>query len=456
MHHTTPQRPHNDAREIAAVTPPGAVTNIPAMAGATHKYKVQYIRKQLSVYIDDNANPVYQASLDIAEIITLNATLGAFVGLTSSCVGTCDDVEVLDWHFNASNLPGMIDPGKSEVLAATANGVAGQLLNVVVLAKDSLGDVILDNDPPITFRTYLENASTVATSTFVGNGVHLIQYSLTTAGTSIMSVALSGTAQQVRGSPFLATIVPALPEASASVVSGEGIVGGTAGSALPVVVRLRDRFGNDVTAGLPAGHGVVGFFKQSAAGAGIEFALQADGTYTGSYTITTPGLYHLTVTLEPSGLVIPGSPFLVTITAAAEPCVVASPRPIMAPVPTITASVQGTGPARLLSGGSWNSQSYASEQYPVWFEVDFKQDVFLAELQLQVDQAPTVAETVHTITGGLAQSSNHTLARLAATTYHNQTIVVPINETVRVFRVTTTVTPSWVAWFSVLAVFTPN
>jgi hypothetical protein len=264
--------------------------------------------------------------------------------------------------------------------------VAGQLLNVVVLAKDSLGDVILDNDPPITFRTYLENASTaVATSTFVGNGVHLIQYSLTTAGTSIMSVALSGTldysqpppcrhpqsvnssqtlawrltgtAQQVRGSPFLATIVPALPEASASVVSGEGIVGGTAGSALPVVVRLRDRFGNDVTAGLPAGHGVVGFFKQSAAGAGIEFALQADGTYTGSYRITTPGLYHLTVTLEPSGLVIPGSPFLVTITAAAEPCVVASPRPIMAPVPTITTSVQGTGPARLLSGGSWNSRT---------------------------------------------------------------------------------------------------
>lgn len=97
------------------------MTNIPAMAGATHKYKVQYIGKQLSVYIDDNAKPVYQASLDIAEIISLNATLGAFVGLTSSCTGTCDDVEVLDWHFNAANLSGVINPEKSEVLAATAN-----------------------------------------------------------------------------------------------------------------------------------------------------------------------------------------------------------------------------------------------------------------------------------------------------------------------------------------------
>jgi hypothetical protein len=91
----------------------------------------------------------------------------------------------------------------------------------------------------------------------------------------------------------------------------------------------------------------------------------------------------------------------------------------------------------------------------VWFEIDFGQDVRLAELRLKVEQKPAVAFTVHTITGGTAGSTGKVLAWLPGVTCHNETLVVPINEVVRVFRVTTTVTPSWVAWGSVLAAFTP-
>jgi hypothetical protein len=276
------------------------------------------------------------------------------------------------------------------------------------------------------------------------------------------------------------TIAPAVPDAAASLVSGNGTAGGVTGAELPVVVRLRDRFLNDIDANqTDVFFTPLGVWDQAAYNTGVSnvtFMVQADGTFTGHYSIDTTGQYRLTFVLGYTGDVIANSSFLVIITS--PPCAVPDPRPIMPPTPLVWASTAGTGTAALLYGGAWNSstlmlasssnqllistscssimtESYASEIDPVWFEIDFGQDVRLAELRLKVEQKPAAAYTFHTITGGVAGSTDEVLARLAGVTYHNEMLVVPINQVVRVFRVTTTVAPSWVAWGSVLAAFTP-
>lgn len=418
VHHTTPERIHNNAHEETALTPPGAVTNIPGIAGFTHKYNVQYIEKQLSVYIDDSASPAYQTTIDIPSIISLNSS-GAFIGLTAACMSTCENVEVLNWSFNyvatldatksfVSNVmssavagrtssftvqgvdtngyfyqtggdaskwtveftrvsgsgavvspsvnvvdkndgtytvsyaatsagvydvtvyynanaiagmpfritvePGAIDATKSDILGNVNGGVAGQPLNITILGKDAFNNVNPNNNPPATFTASFNNGGSSASSSFVGNGTYLIQYMLTTARTYTMTVTYNGTAQQVKGSPFNAvTITPALPEPSASVASGTGIVGGTAGKSLTAVVLVRDRFQNNITSNLPAGYQLTGFWDKPVAGNNLTFSVQPDGTLASSYFINTAGSYRLTIVMAPTGLPIAGSPFPVTI-----------------------------------------------------------------------------------------------------------------------------------------------
>jgi hypothetical protein len=133
-----------------------------------------------------------------------------------------------------------------------------------------------------------------------------------------MTVTYNGTAQQVKGSPFNAVnIVPALPEASASVASGAGITGGTAGEPHAVNVLVRDRFQNVITSSLPAGYQLVGIWDKPAAGNNVTFTPTSNGTLSGSYSITTAGSYRLTIVMAPTGQAISGSPFPITISASA-------------------------------------------------------------------------------------------------------------------------------------------
>jgi hypothetical protein len=419
VHHTTNDRVHNSAHEDAAINPPGAVIDVPAIAGFTHKYNIQYIEKQLSVYMDDSATPVYQTTIDIPQILALN-TSGAFIGLTAACMSTCEDVDVLNWHFNyvatfdasksyATNVrnstvagrtttftvqgvdtngyffqtggetsrfavsltpvansgavavppvsisdrgdgtylfsyapttaglydvtvshngvqlagmplrlsvtPAVIDPTKSEISGNVNGGVAGQLQNITILGRDAFNNINLNNNPAAVFTATFNPGGVSASSTFIGNGTYLIQYSLNTARSYVMTVTYNGTVQHVRGSPFNAvTITPALPEPSASIASGNGIVGGTAGSTHVATVLLRDRFQNNITSNHPAGYQLIGIWDKPVAGNNVTFTIQPDGTLAGSYAINTAGSYRLTIVMTPSGQPIFGSPFPVTVT----------------------------------------------------------------------------------------------------------------------------------------------
>jgi hypothetical protein len=115
------------------------VTDVPLIAGYTHKYNIIYRANVLSVYIDDSAVPAYYARLDIAGIIALNAS-GAYVGLTTSCRSKCEDVEVLEWYFNALGSP--VDASKTYVVDATRSVTAGSASTIIVQTVDYDGDLI--------------------------------------------------------------------------------------------------------------------------------------------------------------------------------------------------------------------------------------------------------------------------------------------------------------------------
>lgn len=417
VHYTTDALIHNSAHEDAALTPPGAQTNVPPIAGMTHKYNVQYINKQLSVYIDGNTTPAYQGTIDIASVLSLNSS-GAYVGLTAACMSTCENVQVLNWYFNYVSVldptktyvtgiqngtsaghvttftiqgvdtngylyqtggdsskftisftpvgisgavalptvsvndlgtgsylvsytpstsglydvtvnynsnpvsgmpfriyvvPSAVDATKSDVSGNLNGGVAGQLLNITILGKDSYNNVNPNNNPPAFFTASFNNTASTFPSTFVGNGTYVIPYTLNLAKPYVLTITYNGTQQQVKGSPFSGLVItPALPDAPSTYATGVGIVGGTAGVSLPVTVVVRDRFLNNVTA-MPASYQLYGSWDKAAAGSNVTFVSQSDGTYGSSISITTAGTYRLSIALGPNAQPISGSPFTVTI-----------------------------------------------------------------------------------------------------------------------------------------------
>lgn len=235
--------------------------------------------------------------------------------------------------------PAAVDPLSSDVSGNVNGGVAGQVLNITILGKDPFGNVNPNNVPPITFTATFSNSATTFPSTFVGNGTYVIPYTLTSATTYVLTITYNGTAQQVKGSPFSpVTITPALPYAASSYATGAGIVGGTAGVSLPLVVVVRDMYQNNITAGMPANYQLYGSWNRAAAGNNVTFSLQSGGTYGASYTVTTAGTYQLNIALGPNALPISGSPFSVTI----APQTITSPALSVAFGPGLTTASAGS------------------------------------------------------------------------------------------------------------------
>jgi hypothetical protein len=218
--------------------------------------------------------------------------------------------------------------------------VAGQLLNITILGKDSYNNVNPNNNPPAFFTASFNNTASTFPSTFVGNGTYVIPYTLNLAKPYVLTITyngiphslhplffsifipsspIPGTQQQVKGSPFSGLVItPALPDAPSTYAVGAGIVGGTAGVSLPVTVVVRDRFQNNVTA-MPATYQLYGSWDKAAAGSNVTFVSQSDGTYGSTFAITTAGTYRLTIALGPNALPISGSPFTVTIAPRTPP-----------------------------------------------------------------------------------------------------------------------------------------
>lgn len=124
------------------------------------------------------------------------------------------------------------------------------------------------------------------------------------------------------------------------------------------------------------------------------------------------------------------------------------PSPVLIPLQaTASASSQylDQSPQSAFDGNeSWG---WNSGDYPVqWIEIDFKEELHFAEVRARVDQFPLIAKTEHDISldgvGAFIWSgvTSH-LDWLSAT--------LDVPRSARVVRITTTQSPSWVAWLEV-------
>jgi hypothetical protein len=92
-------------------------------------------------------------------------------------------------------------------------------------------------------------------------------------------------------------------------------------------------------------------------------------------------------------------------------------------------------------GTSW----VAGDDAPQWIELDLGEPRLVATLRLLVDQTPD-GFTVHEITAGAHELPGMSITTLEGETRISQWIDVPIDKEVQFIRITTTESPSWVAW----------
>lgn len=118
-----------------------------------------------------------------------------------------------------------------------------------------------------------------------------------------------------------------------------------------------------------------------------------------------------------------------------------------------SASAAGQGPERAVDGVA-GSGWVAGDGPPQWIEVDFGGPATIETLRLVVDQSPA-GRTVHVVSGG---PSRDRLERLhvfdGSTTYGDEltwTPTAPLTG-IRVLRIETTTSPSWVAWQEIEAI----
>lgn len=96
----------------------------------------------------------------------------------------------------------------------------------------------------------------------------------------------------------------------------------------------------------------------------------------------------------------------------------------------------------------WNAGQSAGPG--TYIEFDLGADTALHSMQLVVSQSPS-GSTSHTVTGRTAAGSNVNFSTLSGSTSDGQMLSLSLTGTtaVRYVRVTTTVSPSWVAWYEV-------
>ena len=221
---------------------------------------------------------------------------------TRSCLAT-GAWSGLDDSYCSDTSPDVSTLGSPSPLTA----IAGQV-PVFVMLRSSLGDPIVHSRDVLGF-TSLDPAYTFPSppSYFYSgaNGNHTLLGLFTTAGSYTYQVSVnSGVLDSA--STYQLIILPSTVDGSSSTAQGEGLTQATIGSAAPVVVTLRDEFGNPLTSGGIPGLSVVAEFKASLTGELVDVTVtdRGDGTWSVFYVPLVGGLYSLSINVE----IAPGFP----------------------------------------------------------------------------------------------------------------------------------------------------
>jgi hypothetical protein len=309
VHTSSPTAPLNNADESNSVTPPGPVSSIPPIAGYTYQYFVQYLNNQLSVYMNNTL--AYQATLNIPSVLSLGPN-GAYIGLTTSCNGPCENILVNSFSYNYISV---LSGSKSFVNGIRNNSIAGQASYFNIQTVDTNGYYYQSGGNAgswgVTF-TPIGNAMPVTAPTIniddMKNGQYVVSYTPTWAG--LYRVSVTYNSQTLYSTPFTLSVIPGPIDAANCVVSGS-TTGGVAGQTLNLSIIGKDAYNNINYNNNPAAS-----FTASLGGQSFVSTFVGNGTYRIPYSFTTAGTYSLSVVSSGSGQAVQGSPFSVTITPA--------------------------------------------------------------------------------------------------------------------------------------------
>ena len=174
-------------------------------------------------------------------------------------------------------------------------------------ARNCFGDPV---DPPHggdNFDVVISGVESPAcTVTDNGDGKYPATYTPTKPGS--LEIAITYEGEHIKGSPFSVDVVG--PSAGQSYATGSGVEGANADEPAEITIFSVDSSGNRVTSGGdPFEIAVSGPESPS-----VPVKDNGDGTYSGDYTVATPGYYDVAVTLR--GEHIKDSPFHVLIEGA--------------------------------------------------------------------------------------------------------------------------------------------
>jgi adhesin/invasin len=179
--------------------------------------------------------------------------------------------------FTAQAVPGPLSADKTTVEAApgsisASNGAGAS--TITVTARDAFGNA-LPGLEVVLAAPGEGNSVTQPSGSTNGSGIATGKVSSTHAGSVVVSATVGGTAILQTATVTVAPAAPAASKSSATVPNG------TAGSATPIAISLKDAFGNPVP-------GVASSISVQVTGAntvnGINASDAGGGNYTASYT----------------------------------------------------------------------------------------------------------------------------------------------------------------------------
>jgi len=178
-----------------------------------------------------------------------------------------------------------------------AFGMAGVATDIVVQARDALGDPVTSGGDTVVVVVGGFNVATPVV-TDVGDGTYTCSYTPNWAGPDTVAITLNGTS--ISGSAYATTVLPAALAPGASTAT---VPAGTVGLPTAIVIQGMDAWGNQVVIG-------GGSAMCSISGANIAAPVMTDngdGTYSGAYTPANAGTDSMIITID--GTPILGSPY---------------------------------------------------------------------------------------------------------------------------------------------------
>ena len=236
---------------------------------------------------------------------TYTATFTGILAGTNTITASIDGQAVTSPAPVITVTPGAVSLAQSGVSVAAGTVHSGQTTTVTLTAKDAAGNLLTTGGDTVLFQLGSgAGGGTFSAVTDNGDGTYTATFTADVIGANTITATIN--ANPITSTPANITVTPSLQMSSVTISPNSLAVGDTA----TVTFVARDAAGNSATTG---GDFIV-FGLGAGAGSGTFSAVtdNGDGTYTATFTATTPGANNITATLD--GDPITSMPPIFTIT----------------------------------------------------------------------------------------------------------------------------------------------